>query len=93
MKYTVILRRTPECCDLLECDFVEEPTYIAQMESEDAGQAIKQAKLEVLKADKKEAKALGNSSGSHDTDWYELVCVLEGHPKVLVYDFQAREYR
>jgi len=94
MKYTVILHRNLAVCDLLEIDFEEEATYIALIETDEClSQAIKLAKKEVFKADKQEAKAMGNSDRGHDECWYDLVCVLEGHPKVLVYDFQAKEYR
>jgi hypothetical protein len=94
MKYTVILRRDLAACDLLEIEFDTEAAYIAQIETETSSlrEVIKLAKKEVFERDKEDAASMGNADHDHDTSWYQLVCVLEGHPKVLVYDFQAKEF-
>lgn len=95
MKYTVILRRDLAACDLLEIEYETEAAYIAQIETDTSALSdiIKLAKKEVFELDKADAKDMGNADHDHDTSWYQLVCVLEGHPKVLVYDFQERQYR
>lgn len=95
MKHTVILRRDLAACDLLESDYETEAAYIAQIETDTMAlsEVIKLAKKEVFERDKEDAASMGNADHDHDASWYQMVCVMEGHPKVLVCDFQEGMYR
>lgn len=90
MKYTVILIRPDWVTDLFNSTERDEvDSYIALVEAKNPKDAVRKARLEVRRADRKDLKDLGFSRPNLELSTYCFVCAYEGHHKPQVLGVQT----